>query len=228
MRSSGRRRSRACRRTRAPRSNPRRSRRRCWRPRAGAVVLEPPSGRWPVEPPRDDAGRRGAARPPRRTTPPPCRAAERPAEPRLQPAPADTAPAPPPAPAESAPVAAGALVPLPRRTFRSRAAPIPAGHSDRPGARRSRDRRRGAERRIRGTNRPAQGPGRRLARIFVPLGRRNPERFRANRRSLENARPRFSCQSGPSPDIRCAAFRAMLRTPRLVRRNSSVGRARHS
>ena len=62
------------------------------------------------------------------------------------------------------------------------------------------------------------GPGRRLARVSGPLGQliseRSGEAFFLPNRAL--------------PDIRCQRFQAIARAHRLVRRNSSVGRARHS
>ena len=63
-----------------------------------------------------------------------------------------------------------ALVPYPAGHPQGAAAKHPAGDPDRPRPRRSRRRRGGADGRIFGTNRPAGGPGRRLARILVPLG----------------------------------------------------------
>ena len=52
--------------------------------------------------------------------------------------------------------------------------------------------------RIRGTNRPAQGPGRRLARIFVALGRRVIRTF--------------FLPTGAMPDIRCGRFGSLPTT----------------
>ena len=73
---------------------------------------------------------------------------------------------------------AGAAVPRPRgspeghRQDAAKGAPsgIPPVLPDLAGARRSRHRRRGGARRIRGTTAPRAGPGRRLARLSVPLG----------------------------------------------------------
>ena len=133
-----------------------------------------------------DAGRRTAPRrvePPRETA----RPSRAPIEPRQCPSAAqDNSPArrvrrtgagrvapPPPPPHRHR----RAVSPARAALFRARqdipkASPIEhsGGDSDRPGARRSRNRRRRRERRIRGTNRPATGPGRRLARVFCPAG----------------------------------------------------------
>ena len=110
---------------------------------------------------------------------------------------------------------AGPPVPLAAGYSEGRSDPDSGRHSADPGARRSRGRRRRPGGRIRGTNRPAQGPGRRLAGIFVTLGRQL------------GLSQRFSCQSGPCP-ISGAGVSGSRRTLRSVRRNSSVGRARHS
>ena len=74
----------------------------------------------------------------------------------------------------------GAAVPRPRRSRQGRPGADSAGDSHRPRARRSRDRRRAGQRRIRGTSRSAAGPGRRLARVSVALGRLNTFRLRQN------------------------------------------------
>ena len=99
-----------------------------------------------------------------------------------------------------------------------RASGIPRGDSDRAGARRSRNRRRAGGRRIRGTNQSRAEPGRRLARLSVPLGR-----------LIQAAREPsvFLAKSGAAR-YQVRAFSGRCRTRRMVRRNSSVGRARHS
>ena len=66
---------------------------------------------------------------------------------------------------------------------------------------------------------PAPGPGRRLARVSGPLGQLISRALR---------RPAFFLPNRALPDIRCQRFQAVVRARRLVRRNSSVGRARHS
>ena len=131
-----------------------------------------------VEPPRDAAIDLAPAR--RRTIrrcwmPPPSRSTRRPPSlpprrrrnqprpwrrhrPRRQPNGRDRGPAVPRAPG------------YPRRA-QERPAQHSSGDSHCPGAGRSRHRRRTATRRIRGTNRSRAGPGRRLARLSVPLGR---------------------------------------------------------
>ena len=76
------------------------------------------------------------------------------------------------------------------------------GDSHRPGAGRSRNRRRAGERRIRGTDQSRPGPGRRLARLPVPLGR-----------VIHLNRAAFFLQNRAVPDIRCGRFQAAFRTP---------------
>ena len=124
---------------------------------------------------------------------------------------------PSPPPAESA---AGGRAPVPVAPGHSQVSPgqHPARHSDRPGARRPRDRRRTGRRRVLRPNQPDAGPGRRLARIPVPLG----QPIWAARGS------RFSCQRGRCPISGASVFRPIAERQALVRRNSSVGRARHS
>ena len=193
----------ACRPTRAARSKPRRSRKRCWRPRAGRScssrrrppkLNRPPSAgrhRRAAPPPRTmHRRRRRSSRPPwpPRPSSAPRRRRRRPNRPRWAPRP---------------------LFRARQDIPEGRAAPIPAvipiiRAPDDPGIDED-----GAPRRIRGTNRPAQGPGRRLAGIFVALGRRlgvqniafSSEagcRFAPGNAS-KSKRPRFSCQSGPCP-----------------------------
>ena len=175
--------------------------------------------------------------------PPPAGASEVAAAPEpTQPEPAP-APAPaPPKPAEFDAKPAGPPVPL--------AAGYPEGCSDAdsgrdppyPGARRSRGRRRRPGGRIRGTNRPAQGPGRRLAGIFVTLGRRLGvqilvlTRFLdANRRpaSLENALsasvflanrggPRYQVRAFRVAPDRCVWSAAIAQLVEHVIRNDGV------
>ena len=149
-----------------------------------AVVLEPPKDVEAEEPAPSPAApapptrplsqrlRRPPSRTMRRRRPLPLRLSPAEAA-RPEPVTADPVPAPtpaPPKPAESAPS-------QPAPLFRSRQdipkavpTPIPAVIPLDPGARRSRGRRRRPGGRIRGTNRPAQGPGRRLAGIFVRAG----------------------------------------------------------
>ena len=145
-----------------------------------AVVLEPPKDVDEEEPaPLPDAPAlpsrprlQRLRRPPSRTMrprrlPPPRRPPPRPTRPEPVPAPAPT----PPKPAEIGVKPAGPLVPVTAGHSEGCSDPNSGGHSVHPGARRSRGRRRRPGGRIRGTNRHAQGPGRRLAGIFVTLGR---------------------------------------------------------
>ena len=74
-----------------------------------------------------------------------------------------------------------------------------------------------ADGRIRGTIKSLAGPGRRLARVFGPLGEL----------TRSSSGERFSCQEGRCPISGAGVFRR-LPNAALVRRNSSVGRARHS
>ena len=170
-----------------------------------AVVLEPPkdvdarAGRR--------AGRTRAAprlqrlrRPPSRTMrrrrlPPPRRPPPRPARPGAGPRASAS-------PAQAGRIGAkpaGPPVPLAAGYSEGRSDPDSGRDSPHPGARRSRGRRRRPGGRIRGTNRPAQGPGRRLAGIFVTLGRRDS--------NYDFARPAFFLPIGAVPDIRCGRFR---------------------
>ena len=116
--------------------------------------------------------------------------------------------------------ARGRNAPVPVAPGHSQVSPgqHPARHSDRPGARRPRDRRRTGRRRVLRPNQPDAGPGRRLARIPVPLGQLISDR----------SRQPFFLQKRALPDIRCQRFQAIAERQALVRRNSSVGRARHS
>ena len=118
---------------------------------------------------------------PRRVEPP--RQGEAPAKAETPPAAQDNSPARPgggTSPRASAVPAANrsrcrgraALVPRAHRSAQSgRQARHPRGDSDCPGAGRSRDRRRTRERRIPQIDSPGTGAGRRLARLFVPIGR---------------------------------------------------------
>src|SRR6185437_89298 len=90
---------------------------------------------------------------------------------------------------------------------------------------RSRGRRGGRPRRIRGTNRPAARPGRRLARIFVALGRLAAARIQASPETPDFAgllsseapsrrpkplvnRRRLSCKIAPRPISGAGVFGA--------------------
>ncbi len=94
----------------------------------------------------------------------------------------------------------GAAVPrapgYPQGSPQERPAQHSSGDSHRPGAGRSRHRRRTGTRRIRGTNRSRARPGRWLARLSVPLGRLIPE----------GAGAAFFLPRRPVPDIRCERF----------------------
>ena len=184
------------------------SRKPCWRPRAGPSCssrqrtssrrrsrLRRPSPRHLPPRPRFQRLRRPPSRTMRlRRLPPPRRLLPR----RPPPKP------PPPTSARSVtragrtgPKPAGPLVPFAAGYSEGRSSPHSGRDSPHPGARRSRGRRRWPGGRIRGTNRPAQGPGRRLAGIFVTLGRQ----------LAVSERPAFFLPIGAVPDIRCGRFR---------------------
>ena len=140
------------------------SRRRCWRRRAASSRRKQPAGRG-----RRRGGRRRPAAQDNSAG-----AGADPAEPAAAASSRNRRPR-----RASAATAAGRIrrrrrprpCSAPARTFPRPCRPsIPPGDSHRPGARRSRDRRRGRQRRIHGTNQSRAGPGRRLARVSVPLG----------------------------------------------------------
>ena len=188
----------ACLPTGAPRSNPRRSRRRCW-PRRRRTGRGASQEVWSSR-----SARRCRNRRPRRSTgsrpswPPPRRTIRR----RQRRRRAGSAAAPEPRTAASRTGAGGGSAPVPRppghsQDRRRRAfppvipivrAPDDPGIDDEP-----------AGGRIFGTNRPATGPGRRLARIFVPLG----QLIRAGQGQ------RFSCQTGRCPISGAQRFQAI-------------------
>ena len=76
----------------------------------------------------------------------------------------------------------------------------PRGDSDCPGARRSRDRRRTRERRIRRTNQPRYRARPAAGAAFCPAGAAN---------SVSAAGPRFSCQAGRCPISGAGVFRSI-------------------
>ena len=224
MRSSGRCRWRRCLPTKTPRSKPRPSRRRCWRRAA----------------PRRAAARCRRARSGERTVPldatPPARSSNIAGGAGQFPAPVAAEPAPAGARAAASRIRrcrhGRAAVPRPRTDIpKMRPGPpagIPRGDPDRAGARRSRHRRRARARRIRRTDQSACGPGRRLARLPVPLG--ELKRFRAKagpgldpgsgtgsrkenapkKNSCALGRTRFSCKIGRCPISGARVFRPFL------------------
>ena len=226
-RSSGRRRSRRCRRTRVPRSKPRHSTKRCWRraaPRRAAARRSGRAGTRAIAEIAPAASRRRTIR-----RPSPAIAAE--------PAPSRRHRRPPPA--ESARRHAGAAVPRPRRSRQSRARrrippviPIvrapddPGIDDDAPCATNSRNK--SARRRAR----PAAGAGFCRAGAAKAFSSESLDiRFgvkKTRRKSTVPLADAFFLPNRALPDIRCGRFQAVCRTRRMVRRNSSVGRARHS
>ena len=188
-----------------------------------AVVLEPPKDVEAEEPAAEPDRPRSAG-----CRPPPSRTMRRRRLTAAEAAPAEAArPEPVPRQRRSAragrigPKPAGPLVPVAAGHSEGRSSPDSGGHSADPGARRSRGRRRRPGGRIRGTNRPAQGPGRRLAGIFVTLGRRlgvsRLRVFLANR-----GRARYQVRAFRVAPERCVWSAAIAQLVEHVIRNDGV------